>query len=171
MKKLITFVAMFLFLGCFFFSMICKTDFRILLKGVAPQCSGMSYIVFYLFYSLFKVLVFYFQQVLQIPLWFTEKFSSLFFFGFHFWHHSAQEFSYFICFIVYLKLLLFYFWQERYSKFPFDLQKIFLFFFFGFAQEMKYFVWTWFSTTISFSNLSMWIKFFFFFCKLQLAAI
>ena len=75
---------------------------------------------------------------------------------------TVLEFSYFIYFILYLKLLLFYFWQDRYSKFPFDLQKIFLFFFFRFAHEMKYFVWTWFSTTISISNLSMWIKSFFF---------
>lgn len=105
--------------------------------------------------------MFYFQQVLKIPLLFTEKFSLLFFLVFHFLHHSAQEFSYFIYFIVYLKLLLFYFWPDRYSKSLFDLQKIFLFFFFGFAREMKCFVWTWFSTTISFSNLSMWIKSFF----------
>lgn len=164
MKKLITFVAMFLFLGCFFFSMICKREFRILLKGVAPQCSGMSYIVFYLFYSLFKLLVFYFQQVLT-----HRKVFFAFLFWFSFFSPQCSGIFIFYFFIVYLKLLLLYFWQDRYSNLPFDLQKIFLFFFFGFAQEMKYFVWTWFSTTISFSNLSMWIKSFF--CKLQLAAI
>ena len=59
--------------------MICKREFRILLKGVAPQCSGMSYIVFYLFYSLFKLLVFYFQQVLTHRKVF---FAFLFWFSF-----------------------------------------------------------------------------------------
>lgn len=164
MKKLITFVAMFLFLGCFFFQWYAKESFAFFWRVLhlsAQECHTL-YFIYFIVYLSFSCFTFN-------RYWLTEKFSLLFFFGFHFFHHSAQEFSYFIFFIVYLKLLLLYFWQDRYSNLPFDLQKIFLFFFFGFAQEMKYFVWTWFSATISFSNLSMWIKSFF--CKLQLAAI
>ena len=164
MKKLITFVAMFLFLGCFFFNDMQKRVSHSFEGCCTSVLRNVIHCILFILYVYLSFSCFTFNRY-----WLTEKFSLLFFFGFHFFHHSAQEFSYFIFFIVYLKLLLLYFWQDRYSNFPFDLQKIFLFFFFGFAQEMKYFVWTWFSTTIWFSNLSMWIKSFF--CKLQLAAI
>lgn len=144
--------------------MICKREFRILLKGVAPQCSGMSYIVFYLFYGLFKLLVFYFQQVLI-----HRKVFFAFLFWFSFFAPQCSGIFIFYFFYSLFKASPVLHLTGQVLKIPIWFAENFPFFFFGFAQEMKYFVWTWFSTTISFSNLSMWIKSFF--CKLQLAAI
>lgn len=164
MKKLITFVAMFLFLGCFFFSMICKREFRILLKGVAPQCSGMSYIVFYLFYSLFKLLVFYFQQVLT-----HRKVFFAFLFWFSFFSPQCSGIFIFYFFYSLFKASPALLLTGQVLKLPVWFAENFPFFLFWVCPRNEIFCLNLIFYNHFISDLSMWIKSFF--CKLQLAAI
>lgn len=93
MKKLITFVGMFLFLGCFFFQWYAKESFAFFWRVLhlsAQECHTW-YFIYFIVYLSFSCFTFN-------RYWLTEKLSLRFFFGFHFLHHSAQEFSYFIFF-------------------------------------------------------------------------